>query len=125
MVKKNGNKSLVSVKEYEMASSSEKRLINQIDATIAFLDFLRCRETHDLTAILSVSLNENEDFLFSLHFATINDENQKRKVLRTCIICGPVSAYNCVKLINNCSTIEKKCNIQIKNLDNFGVVLLW
>lgn len=60
MVERNGKKSVATEEEYNKASDFGKRMINQIDASIAALDVLKDNEDNkDLVAIVSISKNKD------------------------------------------------------------------
>lgn len=125
MGQKNGKKFFVNEEEFKNASNSEKILINQIDFAVAMLEIVEY-ENKNYMASITTTMNENNELAFSiLLFAYSIKEEIKIHNLRKCILCGPVSGYNCIKLINDYCSLEKHCNIQIRILENKGIMILW
>lgn len=127
MVERNGKKSVATEEEYNKASDFGKRMINQIDASIAALDVLKDNEDNkDLVAIVSISKNKNDKFRNAILISKIDEGDQPDNVLHgSCKVCGIRSAYACLEKIENDDSLGNEFDVHVKRLGNGCIAVSW
>lgn len=127
MVERNGKKSLATEEEYNQASDFEKRMINQIDASIAALDVLKDNEDNkDLVAIVSISKNKDDKFRNVIILSKVDKGEQPDELLSgSCKMCGIINASGCLKKIQDDNSLSNEFDVLVKRLDDGCVAVSW
>lgn len=127
MVDRNGKKSVATEEEYNTASDFGKRIINQIDASIAALDVLKDnKDNKDLIALVSISKNKNNKFSNAIIISKIDKGENPEGVLRgSCKVCGIRSAYACLEKIEDDVSLGDEFDVHIKRLDDGCISVSW
>ena len=127
MVERNGKKSVATEEEYNKASDFGKRMINQIDASIAALDVLKDNEDNkDLVAIVSISKNKDDKFRNAIILSKVDKGEQPDEVLHgSCKVCGIRSAYACLEKIQDDDSLGNEFDVHVKRLDDGCVAVSW
>lgn len=108
--------SCVTAEEYQQASPIEKKLINQIDATIAALEVMKREDDSDeIVSLITVSLRD--DNLLSNMTLIGKDKASTTEISEmdnSCKVCKEESAYECIKQI---AAAENELGVYVKNKD--------
>jgi type I restriction-modification system DNA methylase subunit len=104
-----------------------KRMINQIDASIAALDVLKDNEDNkDLVAIVSISKNKDDKFRNAIILSKVDKGEQPDEVLHgSCKVCGIRSAYACLEKIQDDDSLGNEFDVHVKRLDDGCVAVSW
>jgi hypothetical protein len=123
---RNGKLSIVTEEEYNSASEFNKKMINQIDASIAALDVLKLNSDNlDLNAIVSISKDLNNKFSNAIIISKIEKNQEDVIVAGSCNVCGVRSAYSCLKMINADDSLGDTFDVTVTRLNNGCVKLTW
>lgn len=123
---KNIRNSIVTQEEYNSATVFEKRMINQIDASIAALDVLNKNSNNqDLEAIVSISKNINDKFSNAIIISKVETNQTLAPLHGSCNVSGISSAYSCLKTIKADKTLKDEFDIHVKRNADGSVTLTW
>lgn len=96
----------VTDKEYAEASQLEKRIIDQLDASVNALDIMaKNKDFANYEAVFSVSNQPSNGPMSGVVIAPIEEQNSATTSVATaggsCHVCGMSSAYSCIRAIGS------------------------